>query len=91
MEGGVKQGCPLSPLLFAVLVDMLLCMLVHRLPASAFKALADDIVGVVTHWSSYCRTLELILCQFARISNLFFNIDKTVCILLWPSGIHEAM
>ena len=29
MRGGVRQGCPLSPLLFAVCVDILLRMLEH--------------------------------------------------------------
>ena len=37
MEGGVRQGCPLSPLLFAVCVDILLRML-GKLPEAVFRA-----------------------------------------------------
>ena len=43
LEGGVKQGCPLSPLLFATCVDILLRMLSKAVPDSTTRAFADDI------------------------------------------------
>ena len=47
MESGVRQGCPLSPLLFAVCVDILLRMLDKRIDGGIFRAFADDIAAIV--------------------------------------------
>ena len=44
---GIRQGCPLSPLLFAVVADALLRALEHACPGDLVRAFADDTAMVV--------------------------------------------
>ena len=91
LQGGVRQGCPLSPLLFAVCVDILLRTIIHEVPSCICRAFADDIAAVVTDWDSHGPILETIFREFRMISNLGLNIKKTVCMPLWPTGIRDLV
>ena len=44
---------------------------------------------VPTRTGAHVSGLELVA-EFATISNLHLNVDKTVCIPLWPSSAEEA-
>ena len=79
---------PLSPLLFAVCVDMLLRTLELCVPGTTCKAFTDDIAAVVEDWDNHALILENVFREFSEISSLALNIDKTVCI---PSGLEEKM
>ena len=46
-ERGVDQGCPLSPLLFVLRVDLFLVQLNETLPNATFRAFADGIGAVL--------------------------------------------
>ena len=48
---GIRQGCPLSPLLFALASDSLLRILKYHKCVVAIKAFADDTAVVLKSWS----------------------------------------
>ena len=87
MNGGVRQGCPLSPILFAVCVDIILRKLELHFGDSICRAFADDIALVITDWMRQGPGLQTLFAEFANISNLHLNVDKTLCIPLWPGGV----
>ena len=89
---GVRQGCPLSPLLFALVADVLLRRLHDKLPHCLTRAFADDTAMVMPNFAANADMVMAIFKDFARISNLRLNIDKTVMIPLWEStaeGVHR--
>ena len=72
---GVKQGCPLSPLLFAICYDVLLCQL-RQCPNVACWAMADDLAMGSTTFSSFHQPMRVVS-RFRRFSGLGQNMDKT--------------
>ena len=90
MKAGIRQGCPLSPLLFAVVVDMLLRKLADHFPGELIRAFADDTAMVVTDWWRTSSGLQSVFEEFGLISGLVLNIPKTVIIPLWPADIDKV-
>ena len=91
---GVRQGCPLSPLLFAISTDLLLQRL-HRLcPDACIRAYVDDNAIVLPSAIASCSLLEDLFHEYATISGLKLNIDKTVYIPffhLQVEGLREQL
>ena len=87
MECGVRQGCPISPLLFAAAVDILLRRLANKVGDSTIKAFADDIGAVFADWDRDSPVAEEIFREFAEMSGLELNTSKTICIPLWEENI----
>ena len=90
MECGVRQGCPISPLLFAAAVDVLIRRLQQKIPTGHIRAFADDIGLVAEDWARDCGVAYKVFKEFASMSGLDLNIPKTVLIPLWPGGVKEA-
>ena len=91
MTSGIRQGCPLSPLIFAVVMDVLLRRLTSNLTGShVHKAFADDVGVVLSDLDNQLAALVAILDSFEVISGMQVNVSKTVGIPLWPCELTEA-
>ena len=86
VHSGVRQGCPLSGLLFAICADVLLVRLEKVLLGDdeVARAFADDTAVVVEDYARTIGTLANLFREYASISCLELNISKTVFIPLWP-------
>jgi hypothetical protein len=91
MTSGIRQGCPLSPLVFAVVMDVLLRRFDSHLPGHhTHKAFADDVGLVLENIAVQLPVLVTILEEYGRISGMKVNIEKTVGLPLWPDFEQEA-
>ena len=85
MRAGVRQGCPLSGIVFAICIDSLLKRLNSFLgPHGMLRAYADDIAMVIMNYQCSIGALAQVFDQFSKVSGLKLNINKTVLIPLWP-------
>ena len=76
IERGVKQGCPLSGIIFAICYDSLICDIIKKSPSTDVHAYADDLaLGVIRriHLCPAMRALDV----YKVVSGLEQNIDKT--------------
>ena len=80
MDCGVRQGCPISPLLFAASVDVLLRKLMGAVQDGTVRAFADDVGMVVEDYMRGGAILEELFAEFAIMSGLKLNIPKTLLI-----------
>ena len=84
MTRGIRQGCPLSPLIFAVVVDILLRRISRTLEEKGLtRAFADDTAAVLKNFFESMPVVAGLFGEYARISGLYLNYSKTVVIPLW--------
>ena len=84
---GVRQGCPLSPLIFAIAADLLLRKLGNTKDVDAVKAFADDTAIIVKNLGTALGPVAGIFEEYRKISGLELNIPKTVVIPLWNESL----
>ena len=84
INAGIRQGCPLSPILFALVVDLLLRRLQRVCPEVIIRAFADDIAVVAPDMFARLSCLTQLFTEMAKVSGLHLNIPKCVLIPLWP-------
>jgi len=82
LETGVRQGCPLSPLLYATVAEVLLDAIEHRCPNILTRCYADDTALVANNFQEEAPRLQKLFQDFAAISGLCLNLAKCVIIPL---------
>ena len=82
LETGVRQGCPLSPLLYATVAEILLDTIEHRCPNALALCYADDTALVLNSFWEEAPILQQLFQEFADISGLHLNLRKCVVIPL---------
>jgi hypothetical protein len=89
MSRGVRQGCPLSPLLYAIVAEILLERILQVCPDVMVRAYADDTATVLNDFWSEAPKIQQIFEDFSKVSGLELNIKKTIIISL-STGPLEA-
>ncbi|WVZ92700.1 hypothetical protein U9M48_038746 [Paspalum notatum var. saurae] len=91
MRKGLRQGDPLSPILFNIVVDMLAIIVSRAKAIGLFKWVvphlvddglsilqyADDIVLFLDHDLDQAKNMKLVLCLFEQLSGLKINFYKS--------------
>jgi len=89
VSAGIRQGCPLSPIVFALCLDPFLRTLRKARPGTLLRAYADDVAAVDGHVLDMLDAFLPLFHIFALASGLELNLRKTVYIpLRWDSVFH---
>ena len=89
MSSGVRQGCPLSPLIYAVAAELLLDAIEQRTPEAFVRAYADDAALVLQDFWKAAPGLANTFAVFERISGLRLNMAKSYVIPLNAATFDE--
>jgi len=90
IKAGIRQGCPLSPLLFAIVADILLRRLQRTFPHATRKAYADDLAMVVDELLDEGKPIMDMFDEYQMVSGLRLNMKKVVVVPLWfPDALRQ--
>ena len=78
LEAGVRQGCPLSPLVYATVAEVMLDKIEQQCSDTLAICYADDTALVVSNCWEVAPTLEKLFGEFTHISGLQLNLRKCV-------------
>ena len=85
MTTGVRQGCPLSPLLYAVCAKLLIERIRMELPSAVVRTYADDKAVLIQNVWTHAPTPAKIFADFGNMTNLHLNLSKTVIIFIFST------
>lgn len=78
---GIRQGCPLSTLLFVLAADLLLLRLQHDFPHAVIRAFVDDLAVVIPALEDMGR-MEPLFDEYYTLSGLALSHRTTVLVPL---------
>jgi len=82
---GVRQGCPLSGLLFAIAMEPILRRISYAIgPQCSLRAYADDVGIVLMNFMLVLGSLGAAFHCIGEGTGLNLNVSKTIFIPLWP-------
>jgi hypothetical protein len=84
---GIRQGCPLSPLLFALVVDIVLRRIKAKVPNVKVFAFADDVALILEDVGRDLGILQGIFDDLEKVAGLVPPQKKGV---LSPSGLPKS-
>ena len=90
LEAGIRQGCPLSPLLFAVAMDILLRRLRRLCSSATSRAFADDTAMTIESLPRDGPVVAEVFEEFGEISGMHLNARKCILIPLWSTSVVDA-
>ena len=80
LEAGVRQGCPLSPIVYAMVAEVLLDKIEADCENVFVRAYADDTVLIIQDMEKTIPILEKLFEEFEAISGLRLNRSKSVIV-----------
>ena len=75
-KSGIRQACPLSPLLLVIVVDLLLRKLALHVPEDVIRAFADDTAIIMPDFPREANRVLKVFTRFATVSDLKLDIPK---------------
>ena len=82
ISAGVRQGCPLSPLIFALVSDVLIRRVRRHAPGILLRAYADDIALILRNGPAECTVLETLFAEYEFVSRLKLHCGKSIIVPL---------
>ena len=73
---GIRQGCPLSPLIFAIASDSLLRIIERKMPLTHLRTFADDTAALLTSWRGHAKRLHTIMTTYSQVTTMEIKNKK---------------